>query len=107
MKMGRFNSATYPLRITVDGKPAFDGATHRGLGYVTLSFTPVFGSKVRIALTGSGIYDDAFKLIEVTGTRLAETANGPSTAPSTAPKQLQGTLNIVEAEIYEPIKWSR
>jgi hypothetical protein len=61
----------------------------------------MLGSKVRIALTGSGINDDAFKFVEVTGARLAETANSPATAPSTA-----GTLSIVEAEIYEPIAGS-
>jgi hypothetical protein len=111
MKMGDFKSRTYPLRISVDGKPAFAGETTRGLGYVTLRFKPVTGSRVRISLAGAGVDEDAFKLVEVTGAKLPETA-APAPLPAAetstpgrgAAPARSGSLAIIEAEVYEPLR---
>jgi beta-galactosidase len=112
LKMGDFRNRSYPIQITVDGKPAYKGDTPRTLGYVNLSFKPVTGKTVRISVTGSGIDADAFNnLVEVTGNKLPDTAQ-PSPAPATGPAAGRGgpgapnraALAIVEAEVYEPVK---
>ncbi len=50
LKLNNFRSRTYPLLITVDGKPVFNDTTKRSLGYFNAICTPTKGKKVRIQL---------------------------------------------------------
>jgi hypothetical protein len=91
LKLGAWRTRSYPLRITLDGKEVYAGATRRSLGYVTLTFPPARGQTLRIEMLGSPKENDDFNIVEITG--LKEAA-GTAT-------EGRGTLNIVETEIYE------
>jgi beta-galactosidase len=91
LKLGSWRSKSYPLRITVDGKPAYLGNTPKSLGYVTLPLKPAQGKAVRIELVGVVDDKDGFGLVEVTGEKL----------PDAAGSGARGALEIIEAEIYE------
>jgi len=93
LKMGGWRRKAYPLRITVDGKEAYAGTTPKSLGYVTLPLKPTTGKTVRIALAGAIDDKDGFGLVEVTGKKL----------PDSADRGTAGALEIIEAEIYEPL----
>jgi hypothetical protein len=93
LKVGGFRQKSYPLRITVDGEPAYRGATLKSLGYVTLPFKPLRGRMVRVELTGAIDNKDAFGLVEVAGNKPAEAADANA----------KGTLEIIEAEVYGPL----
>jgi beta-galactosidase len=92
LKLGGFRRKSYPLRITVDGKEAWLGNTPKNLGYATLALKPTTGKTVRIELVGAIDDRDAFGMVEVAGNKL----EGDSA--------VKGTLEIIEAEIYEPVK---
>src|SRR5581483_594384 len=92
LKLGGWRNKAYPLRVTVDGKEAYSGTTPKSLGYVTLQLKPTQGRSVRIALAGAIQEGDAFGLQEVAGKKLTQGAGGG-----------KGTLEIVEAEICEPL----
>lgn len=92
LKLDRWRTTSYPLRVLVDGKTVWSGDTPRSLGYVTLSFDPVQAKTLTISLAGvSSIQDEFGQIVEVTGV----------VDQSTATKQ--GRLAIVEAEIYGPL----
>lgn len=98
LKLNGFRSTSYPLKIFVDGKEVFNGATPRSLGYCTLVCKPVRGKTVRIQLAGnSSVKADANAGVEVGGKKLEE---GLGTINPNA----KGVLNIIEAEIYGTIK---
>jgi lysophospholipase L1-like esterase len=71
LKPANWRTRSYPLRITVDDKEVFRGETPRSLGYVTLAFSPVTGSNLKIELGTTDNTDD------------------------------KGTIGIVEIEIYD------
>ena len=101
LKMSGWRQRSYPVRLTVDGKTAYTGATPRSLGYVTLTFAPVTGKSLKIELTGATSTKDAFGgIVEVTGKK--DTATPDTGAPPPA-ANAKGTLSIVEAEIYGPL----
>ncbi|MEO5916227.1 MAG: DUF4982 domain-containing protein [Luteolibacter sp.] len=93
LKLGGWRSKSYPLRITVDGKEAYQGTTPKSLGYVTLPLKPTQGKTVRIELIGAIDEKDGFGMTEITGKKLNDAEAGSA----------KGALEIVEAEIYEPI----
>ncbi len=97
LKMGGWRSKAYPLRVTVDGKEAYVGTTPKSLGYVTLPLKPTTGKTVRIALVGAIDEKDGFGMVEVTGKKLDDAKEGGGAA---------GTLEVIEAEIYEPLTGS-
>ncbi|XHR31308.1 MAG: DUF4982 domain-containing protein [Chthoniobacteraceae bacterium] len=97
LKLGGWRSKAYPIRITVDSKEAFVGTTPKSLGYVTLPLKPMQGKTVRIELTGAIDEKDGFGLVEVTGKKLSDATKSGA----------QGTMEIVEAEIYEPMSSTR
>ena len=96
LKLGSWRSKSYPLRITVDGKEAYSGTTPKSLGYVTLPLRPTVGKTVRIALAGAVEEKDGFGLVEVTGKKLADATDSGA----------RGALEVIEAEVYEPITLS-
>jgi beta-galactosidase len=95
LKLVGWRTQSYPVKIFVDDKVVFTGATPRSLGYVTLTFPPASGKSLKIELAGEAGNRDAFgKIIEITG------APDPQSA---ANKGGAKVLGIVEAEIYGPI----
>lgn len=92
LKLGSWRTRSYPLRVMVDGHEAFAGSTPTSLGYVTLMLKPTIGRAVRIELTGPPKTERTLELSEV--------GNQSIDQEKTSSK---GTLNIVEAELYEPL----
>jgi hypothetical protein len=96
LKFAGWRTQSYPIRITVDDKEVFAGQTPRSLGYVTIKFAAMAGRSMKIELTGSASNRDAFgNIIEIPGTPDPQSAAGR--------KPSNGTLGIVEAEIYEAV----
>jgi hypothetical protein len=93
LKMGGWRSKAYPIRILVGSKEAYCGTTQKSLSCVTLPVKPTQGKTVRIELDGVVDEQDAFGLVEVTGKKLGD-ANE---------RGAKGTLEIIEAETYEPL----
>jgi len=96
LKLAGWRSKKYPIRIFVDNKKVFEGATPLSLGYVTLDVTPTKGKKVRIELIGNAKNSAAMNLVEITGK--VDEAGLKATD-----KSIQ-KLPIVEVEFYEPIR---
>lgn len=95
LKLIGWRTQTYPLRISVDDKVVFAGATSRSLGYVTIKFAPVTGKSIKIELTGEANNRDALgNIIEITG------APDPNSA---ANRGGFTKLGIVEAEFYRSL----
>ncbi|MFH7044961.1 DUF4982 domain-containing protein [Paucibacter sp. JuS9] len=93
MKTAGFRARSYPVRITVDGREVFRGATPRSLGYVTLTLQPILGRKVMIDVLGGSEAREAFAGI----TELVDQKN------ATTGEQLvgKGELGLIEIEFYE------
>ena len=93
MKLAKWRTRRYPIRILVDDKEAFKGETQQNLGYYTVRFPLMYGQSLTVELIGAGTDKDAFDIVEVTGKR--DAAGQSSTDPNA-----KGTLEIVELEIY-------
>ncbi|HKJ41897.1 MAG TPA: discoidin domain-containing protein, partial [Sunxiuqinia sp.] len=93
LKLNKFRTQSYPLRIFVDNQKVFEGQTPRSLGYVTLTFKPTVGKHVKIELMG-----DASKKENT-----SEEVNGKSLDDGVkrADSGKKGRLSIIEAEIYK------
>ncbi len=90
-----FRARSYPIRIAVDGREVFRGATPRSLGYVTLPLEPVEGRSVTIAILGGSEARDAFG-----GIREVEDQGNATTGE----EHIEGrALGIFEIEFYEPV----
>ncbi len=96
LKLGGWRNKSYPVRITVDGKEAYSGRTPKSLGYVTLQLEPTQGKSVRITLAGAIEDKDGFGIVEITGKKL----------PDSTEQSAKGALEVIEAEIYEPLSIS-
>ena len=95
LKLTGWRTQSYPLRVLLDDRVVFSGDTPRSLGYVTLSFPPSVGRRLRIELTGAASNRDAFgNIVEIPGTSDQQSAAGRGGA--------RGTLGIHEVEVYEP-----
>jgi hypothetical protein len=93
VKLNNFRSRAYPLRITVDGKEAFNGFTKTSLGYYTIKCQPQKGTRLRIQLTGGTRVQEANNEVEVNGKKLDD-------GVSRDDAQAKGTLSILEVEVY-------
>jgi hypothetical protein len=92
LKLDRWRTTSYPIRVLADGKSVWNGNTPRSLGYVTLSFEPVQTNSLTIALEGvTSVQDEFGKIVEVTG------------AVDQSSSRQGRRLSIVEAEIYGPL----
>lgn len=92
LKLDRWRTTSYPLRVLVDGTAVWSGDTPRSLGYVTLSFDPVRGESLTIAMEGvTSIKDEFGQIVEVTG------------AVDQSSRRRGRGLAVVEAEIYGPL----
>jgi hypothetical protein len=119
LKLTGWRTRSYSLHITVDGEEVFRGATPRSLGYVTLPLRPVQGQTLKIELisasaTGAqsiaqrepdqpapqsntlhSTNQEAFAMTELTDEKNASTGDE---------RLASGSLSIVEAEFYEPVR---
>jgi hypothetical protein len=93
VKLNNFRSRAYPLRITVDGKEAYNGFTKTSLGYYTIKCLPQKGTRLRIQLTGGTRVQEASNEVEVNGKKLDD-------GVSRDDAQAKGTLSILEVEVY-------
>ncbi|MBV9468967.1 MAG: discoidin domain-containing protein, partial [Abitibacteriaceae bacterium] len=100
LKLGGWRTKSYPLRITVDGQEVFTGNTPQSLGYVTIPVKPMTGKQVKIELIGATVQRDAFGTI-------VELKNPANAATIGSAGNAKGTLNIIEAEVYEPVTQSQ
>lgn len=92
-KFDRFRNTSYPIQLLVDGKVVWSGNSSRSLGYTTISFKPVRGKTLTVALTGiTSIKDEFGQIIEVTG--VVDQADDARRG---------NRLAIVEAEVYGPL----
>jgi beta-galactosidase len=96
IKLVSWRTQSYPIRISVDNTVVFEDQSPRSLGYVTIKFKPVIGKSLKIELTGGVNNRDAFgNIIEIPGNPDPQSAAGRKTG--------EGTLGIVEVEVYQPI----
>ena len=95
VKLDKWRTRSYPLRICVGDKEVYKGETARSLGYVTLNFEPTKGDNVTIELLGISKDEDGFNLVEVTGKKDEQ---------GKIDKKSKGSLAIVEIEFFEPVK---
>jgi beta-galactosidase len=95
LKVNGFRTKSYPIRILVDGKEVFNGNTKPGIGYFTAICKPAKGNSVTIQLNNTGkVVNNATTGVEVNGKKLDDGISRPEL-------NSKGTLNIIEAEIYE------
>ena len=96
LKLNNFRTKSYPIKISVDGVPVFQGNTSRNLGYFTAAFKTIKGKKIKIELTAkSETTEENSK--EVNGKKLDD---GVARNDMNA----KGTFSIIEAEIYGPVQ---
>jgi beta-galactosidase len=108
LKLGGWRTKSYPIRVRVDDKVVFSGQTPRSLGYVTLTFPPTQGKTLTIELLGGSRDRDAFGGI----TELAGGKDAAATGQDEASRRGGrdgggGKLQIVEAEVYQPLPAQR
>jgi beta-galactosidase len=96
MKTAGFRARSYPLRISVDGREVWRGATPRSLGYVTLPLQPVDGRTVKIEVLGGSEARDAFGGI----TELLDQKNATTGEENVG----AGEFGLIEIEFYESIQ---
>ena len=94
VKTGGFRARSYPIKISVDGREVWRGATARSLGYITVSFKPTAGRSVKIEVLGGSEAKDAFG-----GIRELEDQRNATTGEE---KVGAGALSLAEIEFYEP-----
>lgn len=95
MKTGGFRARSYPIKISVDGREVWRGATSRSLGYITLPFKPTAGRSVKIEVLGGSEAQDAFG-----GIRELEDQRNATTGEE---RVGAGALSLAEIEFYEPV----
>ncbi|MDP4289560.1 MAG: discoidin domain-containing protein [Bacteroidota bacterium] len=93
LKLNGFRTKSYPIRISVNDKVAFDGVSTRSLGYCTFTFPVITGRRVKIQLT-EGVSTNENTRVEVNGKSLDDGINQNDGGA-------KGKLSIIEAEIYQ------
>ncbi|MCX2679815.1 DUF4982 domain-containing protein [Galbibacter sp. EGI 63066] len=95
IKFAGWRRRSYPLKIYVDDKEVYHGMSPLSLGYVTFTFPPTTGKRVRVELVGRAQDSDNINIIEITGK--VDQAGLKSRDRTT------GKLRIIEIEFYEPV----
>lgn len=94
VKTGGFRARSYPIKVSVDGREIWRGATPRSLGYVTLDLPPTTGRTVTLEVLGGSEAKDAFGGIR----ELEDQKNATTGEERVGAKQ----LSLLEIEFYEP-----
>ncbi len=101
LKLVGWRQRGYPLRITLDGRPVWQGTTERQLGYAAIDFAAATGRVLRITQTAPTQDRDAFgKIVEVSNARQAGDTGADAVAAG-------WRLGIVEADFHGPIATTR
>jgi beta-galactosidase len=96
LKLNGFRTKKYPIRILLDGEEIFAGKTETSLGYFLAKCNPTAGSKVRIELARPVTEKEKQDFgVEINGKKLDD-GNGQINLGN-------GTLSIIETEIYEDL----
>ncbi|ATY33298.1 glycoside hydrolase family 2 protein [Sphingomonas psychrotolerans] len=97
LKLVGWRSRSYSLRITLDGRILWEGATERQLGYAHLAFAPATGRVLRITQMAPVEDRDAFgKVVELDTSRKAGDTGADAVPPG-------WRLGIVEADFHGPV----
>ena len=97
LKLVGWRSRSYPLRITLDGRTVWEGATERQLGYAHVAFAPASGRVLRITQAGPVEDRDAFgTVVELNSARQAGDTGADAVPPG-------WRLGIVEADFHGPM----
>lgn len=93
IKLNKFRSKSYNLRVTMDGNEIFNGATETTLGYYTMQCKPKTGKKVKIELLKGDSHKEKAGGVEVNGKKLDDglADNGNNS---------EETLSIIEVDFY-------
>ncbi|MBN2699452.1 MAG: DUF4982 domain-containing protein [Bacteroidales bacterium] len=97
-KLAGWRNRSYPLSIFVDDREVYRDTTPRSLGYVTCTFPPAEGKRVRVQLTGATGEKEGFNIVELSGT-----VDMPGEGQGRGRGGSQ-YLGILEAEFYEPVR---
>ncbi len=97
-KLSGWRRLSYPINIYVDDNLVYKGISPKSLGYVTFTFKPTKGKRVRIELTDAPTEEDQFNIVEITGK--VDQAGMEN-------KEANGSLKIVEIEFYESVNKSQ
>ena len=95
-KFSGWRTRSYPISIYVDDQKVYSGESPRSLGYVTFNTEPAVGQRIRIELTGATADNEAFNIVEITGTV-------DNAGLEDENRDAKGTLKIIEVEFYEGI----
>ncbi|WP_238387866.1 sugar-binding domain-containing protein [Pararcticibacter amylolyticus] len=97
-KFNNFRSKSYPISILVDNKEVFKGLTEKSLGYFDVSWPPVKGKTVTVRLRDGALQSRASSAeVEMNGKKLDDGVTQTGIAS-------KGTISIIEADIYSPIR---
>jgi beta-galactosidase len=91
-RLSGWRQRSYQMRIMVDGRETWKGATPTSLGYITLPLANAKGSKVRVEVLGEGSNRVSYTLTELADQKNVSTGDEKVRARA---------LSIVEAEFYE------
>ena len=92
LKVAGHRTTEYPIRVAVDGTEVWQGTVGQTLAYDHITFDPVDGQHVTVALEGATLAEDAFEeIVEITGeTHQSDRESGRT------------YLELLEVEIYGP-----
>lgn len=92
LKVGGHRTTGYPIRVAVDGQEVWSDDVGHTLAYDRISFDPVDGQSVTIALAGVTQVEDPFgEIVEITGERhQSDRESG------------RDHLELIEVELYGP-----
>lgn len=97
LKLVGWRTRAYPLRILLDGKTLWEGASDKSLGYIGIPFAPATGRVLRIVQTGPSADRDAFgNIVELATARQAGDTGANEVSPG-------WRLGIVEADFHGPV----
>ncbi|WP_347302609.1 sugar-binding domain-containing protein [Croceibacterium sp. TMG7-5b_MA50] len=97
MKAVGWRTRGYPLRLELDGRTVWEGATPQSLGYANIAFPPAAGRVLRIVQTAPVADRDAFgQIVELATPRAAGDTGADEVQPG-------WRLGIVEIDFHGPV----
>ena len=95
LKLSGWRTRSYPIVVSVNDSIIYQGITSPNLGFFYIQpGKPIETDKVKISLFGPTAFNDAYKLVEITGRLDRETENDKAVQNATS-------LIIAEIELFE------
>lgn len=95
LKLSGWRTRSYPIVVTANDSIIYQGITSPNLGFFYIEpEIPIETDNLKISLFGPTEFNDAYKLVEITGKLDKETANDLAVKNATS-------LNIAEIELFE------